>query len=259
MEHTATPKANPFQHFVVSSLQSVFTVYSQKGRALEMKNRATYALTFAVGDACIVYTKDGKSYASDSGHAILIPMGADYRLTTTRTGEFPLINFIAKPEVEDFLRIPLSHPEGYLKDYERLREAWVVRGDFPKAMSILYELFTRLSHESTDDRYRTIRPAAEYVATHFSDPTLQNGALAAETGLSEVYFRRLFKEAYGVSPKQYLIDIRIRNARQMLAETPLSITEIADACGFSSVYHFCRAFKNAIGETPTAYRKKERL
>lgn len=244
----------------VAQIDSILTVHSERGRRFEMHGRKTYGLTFSSGNGRIVYTMDGRKFESNRITAVLLPMGADYSLSTLETGDFPLVNFTAAPiPFEGIAVTRLGDPSGYLRDYERLREAWVVRNDRAKALSILYGIFARLAREEETDRCPALRPAVEYLTAHLSDSALSCETIAAQAGLSTVYFRRLFRTAYGVPPKQYLLELRIRLARQLLAESGHSVTEVAELCGFSSVYHFCRAFRSATGETPSGYRRKERF
>ena len=96
----------------------------------------------------------------------------------------------------------------------------------------------------------------EYIEKNLSDPLLSNAQLAKQVGFSEVYLRKLFLKHYGTTPKQYILDIRLQKAKQLLAETPFSVTAVAEECGFSSVFHFCRAFKQKTGMTPSEFSKR---
>ena len=73
--------------------------------------------------------------------------------------------------------------------------------------------------------------------------------------MSEVHFRKLFAEKYNTTPKQYIIDVRMKKAKQMLRASNLAVTEIAYMCGFTSLYSFSRAFKDKTGQTPSEYAK----
>ena len=246
-----------WNHITLHDISTVFTVHSLKGRQFSMQDRPAYALSFAVGDAEIVYTHNGKQFVSDAAHAVLIPMGADYTLLCRRSGDFPLINFAADIPVTEFTVTPIRSVQSYLSDYERLRALWIEKKHRAQAFRMLYEIFDKLSHEGDDRGMLPVRSAAEYLSAHFADPALSVLRLAEESGLSEVYFRRLFKSVYGVPPKQYLHTLRIRHAQLMLREGKESVTSIAEACGFSGVYHFCRAFKEETGDTPTEYRRNQ--
>lgn len=65
---------------------------------------------------------------------------------------------------------------------------------------------------------------------------------------------RCFQETLGMSPFQYLTDVRLRRACQLLANTGLSATEIAASCGFGGSSYFSRAFRSRFGCTPREYR-----
>ena len=100
-----------------------------------------------------------------------------------------------------------------------------------------------------------IIPAVNYISENLYNPELDNEKAAAAAEISESYMRRLFKKKYGKTPKQYILEMRIKKAGRLLCETAEPVTDIAYDCGFSSVYHFCREFKAVTGITPTRYRK----
>ena len=59
-----------------------------------------------------------------------------------------------------------------------------------------------------------------------------------------------------MSPKQFILELRIQRAKQLLGEVRLKISAIADACGFGDAYHFSQIFKKRTGYTPTEYRER---
>lgn len=75
--------------------------------------------------------------------------------------------------------------------------------------------------------------------------------LAASIDLSVSYFRRLFHEAYGCSPMQYIINLRIENARDLLQSGEVNVTEAALSSGFEDIYYFSTLFKRKTGSTPS--------
>lgn len=87
--------------------------------------------------------------------------------------------------------------------------------------------------------------------------------LAESVYLSERHFRRLFEKVYGLSPLEYLLELRLTAAGRLLSSETASVTEIAMACGFSDGNYFSRVFRRKYGMPPTAYRalhrKKDRL
>jgi transcriptional regulator GlxA family with amidase domain len=93
----------------------------------------------------------------------------------------------------------------------------------------------------------------EYIEAHLND-TVELVELAAIAGLSIFHFARQFKQSAGVTPHYYLIRSRIERARELLAGTDLSLSEIAFATGFSDQSHLTRHFRQMIGMTPGQFR-----
>ena len=112
---------------------------------------------------------------------------------------------------------------------------------------------------ANSQKQNPLDPIIKYIAENIQSPELSNTCLARQLGISEVYLRKLFSVHYKITPKQYVLDIRIRKAKQMLRDTPLTVAAIAEACGFASVYHFCREFKQRTGLTPTQYAVNNRV
>ncbi|WP_054028766.1 helix-turn-helix domain-containing protein [Bacillus sp. FJAT-28004] len=95
-----------------------------------------------------------------------------------------------------------------------------------------------------------------YLSLHISEP-LTVEKMAARAQLSPSRFSALFREHFHTSPHQYLLQFRIGHAVHLLSRTGLSMTEIADYCGFANVHHFSRVFKKVTGRTPGSTRSNE--
>lgn len=104
---------------------------------------------------------------------------------------------------------------------------------------------------------RRLRLAIEYMHDNFGRE-LALEEIAAAAFLSEYHFARLFKQITGVTPHVYLANVRLERARKLLAETSLSISEVAATVGYQSQSHFTKMFKAVTGVTPRAYRESAR-
>ncbi|MDD5349528.1 MAG: AraC family transcriptional regulator [Chthoniobacteraceae bacterium] len=82
--------------------------------------------------------------------------------------------------------------------------------------------------------------------------------LARAAGYSPDHFTRLFREILGVPPETFVIQARLERAKQLLAESGLSIGEIAEALGYRDLYFFSRQFKRHTSRTPSQYRATPR-
>ncbi|MFC4776219.1 AraC family transcriptional regulator [Paenibacillus sp. GCM10023252] len=93
----------------------------------------------------------------------------------------------------------------------------------------------------------------EFIEINYSR-SLAIAEIAEVVGLDRKYLARIFKEASGVSPQQYLIQFRVRKACQLLQETSLTISQIAYSVGYSNPLLFSKMFKQTQGLSPLAYR-----
>lgn len=93
---------------------------------------------------------------------------------------------------------------------------------------------------------------------HFYKKDITLDKLAEISHMSKYYMAHSFKAAIGISPIEYLTDIRINKAKILLESTNYSIEEISDFTGFSSPSYFSQSFKNNLGITPTQYRKNQK-
>ncbi len=241
----------------VTDIDQVVTIKTPAsgGVPRHMDDRPFFGLSFCTKGK-IRYVHKGKEYISVPGVAVILPEGAEYELYNDEDGVFPLINFFCDGAFTDeFICIPIDaeHEAEYLRDYERMRKLSILKSNRLSLISILYGILSRLaSEDSAGTEFLT--PVLKFIGENYRDVELDNKRIADFAGISEVYLRRVFASKYRTTPKQYILELRIEKAKQRLRETDESVTNISADCGFSGVYHFCRAFKMRTGVTPTEYR-----
>ena len=242
---------------IITDITDIFTVFSPKGRSAKIQNRDSYALSFCE-EGQITYTHNGNKFISDKDHAVILPQGQSYSIYGDKTGSFPVINFTCADILCDtVISLPIDNSKSYMKDFNRLQSLSLFGENRTEMMSIFYHMLHRLSSQNSS--CQVILPAIKYLENNYQNPNLTNKKLAEQCKLSEVYFRRVFTNYYNMSPKQFLIDIRINKAKQLLSEGAMKINVIASNCGFSNQYHFCRIFKEKTGLTPTEYMKQNTI
>ena len=91
---------------------------------------------------------------------------------------------------------------------------------------------------------------------YYEDAYLSLDYMARKFGCSKTSICMLLKQHLGKSFKQQLLKVRLANAEALICETNLTITDIAERCGFGSLHHFSKAFKMKFGCSPLNYRKK---
>ncbi|MFK3772963.1 helix-turn-helix domain-containing protein [Pseudomonas sp. NPDC089406] len=97
------------------------------------------------------------------------------------------------------------------------------------------------------------RQLVDYIEANLDQP-LTLGELALRCNLSEYHFARMFRTSFGLPPHQYLLARRLHQACRLLRLGELPLGQVALLCGFASASHFSNRFRQALGDTPGAYR-----
>lgn len=111
-----------------------------------------------------------------------------------------------------------------------------------------------MAQKHENDTVRPVRKAKEYIQSHYSEPLTLEG-ISEMVGLSTAYFSALFKKTEGEGFAKYLINVRIEQAKVLLRETNLPVTEICRRVGYNDLRHFTHTFERATEVKPSVYRK----
>ncbi len=182
--------------------------------------------------------------------------------------------FLLKPFLDQKYLIPLneSYRDGVENACRRMGKElqeqqdwyWSCRGrsyfmEVIIALERMYGLIGYGEKETLSPSAPTIRnpklhDAVLYIEGHYMEP-ITLAAISDAAGLNHTSLTRLFKAEYGQTAMEYLMQYRIKIGKKKLAFTEVPIKEIAHQCGFKTVPHFNRAFKERVGSTPADFRK----
>ena len=129
-----------------------------------------------------------------------------------------------------------------------------------KLLGHLYILFSELFDKNESligDDKRHVNKAIEYLETHYQEELKVND-LAKNLLLDRTYLYRLFKQQTGLSIKEYLINLRMEKAKDLIANTNQSIHAISVLVGYTNYLSFSNVFKDKVGMTPNAFRKAQK-
>jgi AraC family transcriptional regulator len=190
--------------------------------------------------------------AFDSG----LVSALDSELERRPDGELRLLANFQDPAAQQLMTLLVTDAnEGYTT--ERLYTDYLAHA---LAVRMLYQ--GRQAQPQTSNRgtsalpRHVLRRIVERMRCFSSDLSLH--ALAKESGYSRVHFVRMFRAATGYSPHNYLLNLKLERARELLRNPSLSLIDIALDCGFASHSHMSRIFHRIVGVTPSAYRRSLR-
>ena len=144
--------------------------------------------------------------------------------------------------------------------FKKIFSTWVSKEDgyYFESVSLLYRIFAELQKDNSIPKQhaKKIAPAMELIHNNFLSSNLSLGMLADACHIGESYFQKLFKEIYSISPKQYIIQLKLNHACDLLRLERYTIKQIAELCNYTDIYFFSRQFKEYMGITPTQFIKK---
>lgn len=200
----------------------------------------------------ILYLPYKSSYSFDIVTPVYDVLYVDF--TFTQDEEFD--------NAPDLFRIakPLNIENTFRKLYkQRLMNQF---GSLTECFSLLYQIYAKiLKNQSSyipSSKYNLLEPAMDCILSNYTNNSLSLQKIVEQTKLSEGYFRRIFKEIYHVSPTDYIINLRLEHAKDLLLNTKQSLSDIAEFSGFSCASYFCLQFKKKTGYTPSEFRNSNR-
>lgn len=162
--------------------------------------------------------------------------------------------------IEPFIQSEVHQFGEYREEPEatkRLAHAILQRvGTFSRTDPFHFQLPS--AEDDLDDNVHAglIRTICSYLDKHFREPNITVTSTAEHFGLSVSYLSRLFHNAAGMKMGEYILMLKFHEAKLLLRTTDLSVTEIAERCGFSGCSAFIRSYRAKEGMTPGAYRRQ---
>ena len=157
----------------------------------------------------------------------------------------------------DAFSINCKNYAAVLNEFQKAEKIWKQKrtGYEYAAMSALYKIFELMQTEISyvpSSKAEIIKPGCEYISEHYTEnPSVE--LLAKMCNISHTYFKEIFTSVYNVTPKAYIIHLKIQYACELLKSRRYTISEIAEITGYQNVYYFSRTFKKIIGVAPSKY------
>lgn len=144
--------------------------------------------------------------------------------------------------------------------FRRIISRWNAPTEWDRtaAVAALIHLLYGLDADSSQIGERGRRPAEE--ARRFAEQAYREPItvrdMAAHCNLSESYLFKLFRQTYGIAPNEFLVQVRLNAAKQLLQDTDLSVGTVALSCGFHSQSYFADCFRRREGVSPREFRRR---
>ena len=226
--------------------------------------RNQYLLHYVIS-GCGTYTVGGETYTLHPNDCFLIRPGERTQYTADQNDpwEYMWVAFDGFDVLEILRRTGLV--SSYVAsvengtEFQRYMQEMIEefnKGSLFKVMSCFYgamSVLEKAAHGGSYTReHEYVNKAIGYIKSNYGYP-IQISDLARHIGIDRTYLYRIFTASENMSPKQYLMQVRINAAKKMLLAGTYSVGETALSCGFSDSASFCGRFKRITGMTPKEF------
>ncbi len=215
----------------------------------EVNARPFSAFSFRVSGSG-AFEIGNKRFITKKGDVLFLPANMPYKVEYSSSASivvhFEHCNYF-EPEnicLENIATIGLL--------FNNLLESWNGQRSVNQSKSIIYKILEKIEKDqrsSLEDS--TFSRCVSYIDEHFREPELDINTVRNVGFISASSLQRSFNAHFGMSPKQYLLKLRMNHALELLVENVLSVKEIAFACGFNDEKYFSRVFKSKYGYPPS--------
>jgi signal transduction histidine kinase/DNA-binding response OmpR family regulator len=182
----------------------------------------------------------------------------------TQVSDIPVILLTSKSEVSDRLAGLRYGADAYLEKPFNIDELHVRINNLVDNVRRLRGKFTGAQQQQDKVEYKEVKGNDEQlmervmhsVNAHLSDSAFNVEALTQDVGISRAQLHRKMKELTGISTSDFIRNLRLERAAQLIRENKINVTQVAYDVGFSNQSHFSTVFRRHFGMTPTEYAAK---
>lgn len=247
-------------------------LYNWKGKS--RKEESMYVFQYTVSGAGAIEIH-GKEHKLTAGKVFLIDISEEYRYYLPKDSdhwEFIFITLYGKAVEKcwEYIRATYKsvlHLQADSTSVQHLFDIYQMAFDKAiknayQASSLAYhfvmELYQNINNLGDHNLPEAILQATVFAKSNYNRP-IGPDDMAVASSLSRYHFTRLFKKTTGLTPIQYLTNIRILKGAELLFQTKYSIEEISLEIGFANANYFTKVFKRSTGMTPGEFRKNNIL
>ena len=194
----------------------------------------------------VIYIPKNEAYKITLTDKKSVVLGIDFEISNTPTRPFRIVFPEVNSIYSDFLK---SEAKWTKKEIDWIADC---KASFYKIVGILLKQVTQSYFPKS--KYAIISKSVDYLHANYLKSDFCLKTLSEIAGISPRYFELLFKELYRMSPKEYILSLKIEQAKEFLLSEKLLIKDIAFMLGYNDIYHFGKIFKAKTGYTPSEYR-----
>ena len=246
---------------IIRNIHAIYEYITDRAKWNNVGPRTNHTLAYQVSGA-YDHTVNGNVLPVNENTILFIHKDDSYAVTRREIGRSYCISFYAETDLRTMVMDAKDDPR-LLKLFKKIMQNANLMPDANKylAASVIYEILAIIDQKKTPtyfpgpmrDRLHIVH---EYILEHYLEKEFDIRILESLCGVGQKHLGNLFRERYGCTPKQYVINLRMMTAANLLSDNNLSISAISTLVGYDDIYYFSRLFKKHFNLSPLQYRKQ---
>jgi AraC-like DNA-binding protein len=204
------------------------------------------------------FTHDSNLYSVEKNQIVFVPKNYDYTLNSKTAERVIVIHFDTDTTYSEIETFSPNSPAIFISLFEQIERVFSSRavGYKQKIYSLFYEILEQIQIQSkrsatlNSNVNKDFENSIDYLLKNFSSPDLTVSELAKIAAVSEVYYRKIFKQLYGIPPCKRLNELRLNKAQRLLKSGYYTVERVAYDCGFNDVKYFSTCYKKKFSHSP---------
>ena len=206
------------------------------------------------------FTAQGQNISTERGDILFLPAGIEYDVEYT-AGKIIVIHFSSRNYASGIENYRFLDPRLFYEKFIEILNLWESHASVYAVNAAVYLLLDAMRADKKKESI--VEPlfleCVAQINAQYTDPGFTIARVCQHSGISESNLRKQFHHFIGISPKQYLLQLRFNKAVKLLAEDSNTVSEIAELCGFGDEKYFSRVIRQKYGESPSVLRRRFRL
>lgn len=246
-------------------IHDIFSVYEYSTERLSWKNiggRKYHIISYQVS-GCYEHTVNGRVLSVGPGALFFINKDDSYSVRCVEQGYSLCVCFLADTDLETTV-YDAENDARVENIFKRIMLASAIEQDSNKytVAARIYELLALIASRKAASYVPSssrdgVRLAHSYILDNYRSKDFNASELSATCGVGKKQFVNLFRNEYGSSPTQYVIQLRMSTAARLIEEGHMSVSEVAEFVGYEDVFYFSRLFKKHFSVSPSRYRMRK--
>ncbi len=224
--------------------------------------RSTHGLVYIESGEAVYNFKDENKLFVKQGDIIYLPKFSSYRVQPIKFGTCIVVNFDLFSQNKTYAPFVLRN-NVYSTYHSSFKDILFTfqKGNLgyktlllSQVYNLIHSLIIDLSQQYTSLKTRGIaETAVKKITCDLTNSNLTVNSVAEFCNVSTEYLRKIFISIVGVSPKQFIIETRLKKAKELILLRKFSVRQIAEMCGYEDESYFCKEFKRKVKSTPLEY------